>query len=583
MVGSAYVPWSAELETVVEETLSFDECPKKKEIQEKCRMVEFRKLLISYGLRNFSITDRDCAETLVYYILRQDLPSAVKDALHVVAFYSHLNRAGVYLFRAKFLVECGREAELVELVKSLPSSEAAELSKRFVRYAQIVLSSTFPKSLKISYSTAACVVIRLLLKLNSEDEWIQDDYGKLFSAFEGISNLQVEFDEFLSVEEYASECFRKEFLVRCLRNGFAKGKENVSDDEKTDRDLLLRGAERKRGKSDGRKCKSVRRLAELLNIQREELGFELASKAIAEGKPADAIAICKELVETVGGSEAGLVLMKVVHLLCNHFKHATTDCGEMMSADVSSEIHELAQLALLSVPGDQLVDCLQLCRTTHLVSAAWNQCESGAYMSTVDCLTAPSSGSAQELSCVNDLFVEDGLVLDSRKILPQLFTVASDCLPSVRHRGPKFLHGRLQCTSQPPLATLASLFGTLSDVVDYLRDSAQVELACRVAAESIALTMEYMASHPTCLSNSDEASLLLPNSGKLVNAIREMTVGALHKIFVCQRPDLGLAFAYVCSLPKQVVIDCLGSLTKSAGLQYKRVGFIAQVGCDVLL
>lgn len=568
------------MESVVEETLNFDGCPKKKEIQEKCRMVEFRKLLISYGLRNFSITDRDCAEMLVYYVLSQDRPLAMHDALHVVAFYSHLNRAGVFLFRAKFLVETGREAEMVELVKNLPSSEAAELCERFVRYAQIVLSSTFPKSLKILYSTAACVVIRLLRKLNSEDEWLQEDYGKLYSAFEGVSKLQVEFDKFLSVEEYASTCFRQEFFKRCLRNGFAKSKENVSDDEKADQDLLLQGSERKQGRSNGHKCKSIYRLAMLLNIQREELSFELASKAIAEGKPGDAIAICKELVETVGGSEAGLVLMKVVHLLCNYFKHAT-DCGEML-AKVGSEIHELAQLALLHVPGDLLVDCLQLCRSTNLAFAAWNQCESGAYMSTIDYHTAPSF-SSQELSCVDDLFVEDGLVLDSNKILPHLFTIASECLPCVKQRSPKFLHSRLQCTLQPPLATLASLFGTLSDIVNYLRDSAQVELACRVAMESVTLTMEYMASHPTCLSNSGEASLLLPNLGKLVSAVREMTVGALHKIFVSQRPDLCLAFAYVCSLPKQVAFDCLGSLTKSAGLQYKRVGFIAQVGCDTSL
>lgn len=573
------------MEAVVEETLNFVECPRKKEIEEKCRMVELKKLLISYGLKDFSIADRDCAEMLVYYILRQDRPSAMQDALHVVSFYSHLSRMNAHLFRAKYLAEANREAELVELVKSLPSSEAVVLTERFVRYAQLVLSSIFPKTSKIIYSKAACVAIRLRLKLNSDDEFLEEDFRKLFSAIESISNLQVEFDEFLSVEEYSFASFRKEILTRYLNNGFTKSEKNEStdvldDEEEANQALFSRSAERKQGKSNALKCKSLCRLAELLNIQREEFSFELTSKAIADGKPTDAIAICKELYEIIDGSEAGLMLMKVVRLLCDHFKHAE-NCGETM-VKVGSEIHELAQLALLSSPGDQLADCLQLCRVTHSILDALNQCESGAYMSTVDCITAPTDIS-QELSWFDDLYVEDGLVLDSQKILPQLFIIASDCQPCVNQCSAKFSHSRFQCILQPLPAALASPFGTLSDAVSYLRDSNQVELACRVAMESVSLTMEYMNSRPTCLSNTDEASLLLPNLRRTVTDIHEMTVAALHKIFVCKRPDICLAFAYVCSLPKKVAFDCLASLTKSAGLKYKRVGYIAQVGCDTLL
>ena len=44
-------------------------------------------------------------QTLLYYILKQDRPSALQDAARVVDTFSNLTMTQAHLFRARFLVE----------------------------------------------------------------------------------------------------------------------------------------------------------------------------------------------------------------------------------------------------------------------------------------------------------------------------------------------------------------------------------------------------------------------------------------------------------------------------------------------
>lgn len=582
-MASAYVPWNDDMEMVVKETLAMADCPRAKEIEEKCRMVELEKLLVTYGLRDVSLADRYSAENLACYILSQDQSSAVEDALHVASFYSHLDEMHVYLLRAKFLVERRRPDELRQLFDGLAPPVAIKLGERFLTSCQLALSSFLSKSENAVYTQACCDVVRVLLKLHAGDVEQRDAYKKILGVMESICSLQQEFGEYPSVEEYGSEKYRTECLKRYVGKVFGEcGKHDVKGDGATDgnkreEEVPPWNPERKRGRSNRSPHSSLYRLAELLKVPREDVCLELATVAIDRYDTATAISICNEIRETVPDVRAGPVLMTVAHKLSAVALDAERS---KRFPNLASEVHDLAQMAASSVPSALLLESLELHRITRIAAATWNQCESGDYQSAVNSV-GRASGDALTLPDVDDIYVEDGLVLDSARVLPLVGAIDFNSLLHLRQSRSMFLQNWVWTSPEALSETLVSLFSATWNVIDYLRDNAQVELALGFAMESVALATEFLASRPTILERSNDentlASTLLGNIGKLVNGVQEMLVATLQKVFLCRHPDLPMAMACLCSLPKQVSIDCLKNLAKMAGCQYKRAGYVAQV------
>ena len=59
-------------------------------------------------------------QTLLYYILKQDRPSALQDAARVVDTFSNLTMTQAHLFRARFLVENQRVSRMFALDTHVP-------------------------------------------------------------------------------------------------------------------------------------------------------------------------------------------------------------------------------------------------------------------------------------------------------------------------------------------------------------------------------------------------------------------------------------------------------------------------------
>src|SRR6218665_2648044 len=255
-MAGAYVPWSVDMETVVKETLAMADCPRVKDIEEKCRMVELEKLLIAYGLRDINIADRYNAENLVYYILNQDQPSALRDALHVASCYSHLNEMHAYLFRAKFLVARGRPEELRQLFDDLTAPVAVKLGERFVTTCKLMMSRFSSKSEMALYVQACCDVVRVLVRLHADDVEQRDAYTETLRSMENICSLQQEFGMFPSAEEYGNEEYRADCMRKYVGKAFGVGAKDsargdgTSDGAKEVEEVPLWNPERKPGKSN---------------------------------------------------------------------------------------------------------------------------------------------------------------------------------------------------------------------------------------------------------------------------------------------------------------------------------------------
>ncbi|XP_034004424.1 kinetochore-associated protein 1-like [Trematomus bernacchii] len=73
IMQKAVVPWSKVVEQLVQQYLEMDG-PKQELLKESYRLMEIRKLLRGYGIRNFDLSNSTQIMTLIRYILKQDLP-----------------------------------------------------------------------------------------------------------------------------------------------------------------------------------------------------------------------------------------------------------------------------------------------------------------------------------------------------------------------------------------------------------------------------------------------------------------------------------------------------------------------------
>lgn len=564
------------MENVVKETLLMENCPRAKEIEEKCQLIELKKILLFYNLRDLIIAEKDYQkiEFLVYYVLRQNKSSAVDDALRIVSFYPQLlDEIHVYLFRAKFLVEENRMEELVQFVKRLPLSTSMRLTEELMIYAEVVMSSRcHSKMEKALYCVACCDIIRLLVRLAVDKQKLVE-YKRILEMMENISALQLEFDEYLSMEEYASSSEREEVLKRFIEGGKKNKKEKKID----------LNSERKSSKKLN--VSSVYRISQLLKISREDLFQHLAMTALLEGDLEASINACYDLCMTTDGVNVGCVLLNVAHALCNMMAD-----NKKIPPKLTPAIHHLSQKALSLVKADLLPDGLQLCKITRLAISAWNQCESGTYKSTVENLRMPKDVETT-FSNVDDVFVEDGLVLDSQKILHLVFSLVPLSIPHLKTRnGMAFLQNRIEgCIKFLP-QNLDSIFRVVQKIADYLQDNAQIEMATGFTMVTIAMTMEFIETHFVHVSassgghvedekkKSEILSQLTSNVGLCLSQVQKMSVVTLGKVLLHRIPDLPMVMTCLCFLPKLVALDCLKKLANDAGYQYKRLGFVAQAG-----
>lgn len=78
------VPWSDSLDKYIKLVISDNAIQFHQEINEQYKLMKLRKMILKYGIKNFSVTDIPMVKKIVPYILRQvDVLEALQDALQV--------------------------------------------------------------------------------------------------------------------------------------------------------------------------------------------------------------------------------------------------------------------------------------------------------------------------------------------------------------------------------------------------------------------------------------------------------------------------------------------------------------------
>uniref|UniRef100_A0A8D0H5Z4 Kinetochore associated 1 n=1 Tax=Sphenodon punctatus TaxID=8508 RepID=A0A8D0H5Z4_SPHPU len=523
----AVVPWSAAVEQLVKRHLEMDHI-KVKLLQESYRLMEMKKLLRGYGIRETNLLK----DKLVKYILKQDSPSSLEDALKIVQAYT-LPSAEVYIWRIVDLIDGERGEESLNLLKSLPSAEAEEIAERLTIWAKLVLQEE-PD--------------------NSEERKTQ-----------------------MSTTKILAEVLRFLFSIQKVNIRFKTKKVFKSNEKMQEVNRMKNHSTESR----------LYRLLLLLQRTRQEMEVWLALRALNAGKIEELLNICRNLYEHRCNEQTGQLLFLICQKLC-HMLGADSPMIAPTGLSLPAAIYDMACQAAAVCGPDLLLDILELCKYTLAAKEIYRQCQIEDYGFITRTASFGAERDPYEEWTFDDFFSEDGIVLDPQMVLPVAYETISSFLPIAgNHSKPK---------TSPPLAPpggilLLPVATPLRVLLQNLQECSQCELTLGLIICSFGSCLQHGVSNNMDMSLSEKLhykktldgtkSFLVAIKQKSTSMIRTTVLALLHKVFSCRCIDHNLALGYCTLLPKQVVFEKLWDVINNAWQNYKKILAVALVGAQL--
>ncbi|NWR08659.1 KNTC1 protein, partial [Paradoxornis webbianus] len=600
IMHGAVVPWSAAVEQLVRQHLEMNHV-KVKLLQESYRLMEMKKLLRAYGIRDTNLLkdkqmimasyqDLSFLQRLVRYILKQDTPTCLEDALKIVEAYM-LPTGEVYFLRVMDLIDRERGEESLTLLKSLPLAKAEEVAERLTLWGRLVLQNKAdgPEEQKTqTFMTKTLVeVLKFQFSIQKDNPVKKYECQQNLKMFETLAALQEYFDIFLSDEDY-----RNPSLISALLEDHISSYERVRSASKS------RNAQTVNSNSQGGKAKSpptesrLYRLALLLQVSEHELGEKLALRALEDGKVEVAVNICREFYENSWNENTGKLLFAVCQRLC-HLLGSDVPMITPHGMDLPAVIHELAGQAATLCSPDLVLDCLELCKYTSLAKEIHGQCQMDSYEFTAETTSPGGDKDPYEEWTCDDFFKEDGIVLDPQTSLPVAYELISAVLPicedklyplesqSLAHRA--FMEGR---------NFLLPVGCPFSAAVQNLLECSQFQLALQLTVCAFGSCLQHGISNARDLALSEklhDSDLLLTETRSFLMAMKERSssvirtsvLNLLHKVFNSRVIDQNLALGYCTVLPKEETFNKLWEIINNSWQNYRKVLAVALVGAEL--
>ncbi|KAG8146029.1 hypothetical protein E2320_012452 [Naja naja] len=354
IMHSAVVPWSPSVEDLL--------------LEEGYRLMEMKKLLRSYGIRDTNLlNDKQMILMLAKYILKQDTPSALGDALKIIKAYM-LPTAEVYVWKIAGLIDKEKKMHL-------------QLKRALVE------------------------ILKFLLSLQKENHLQKEEREKDLETFRILVTLQVRLRRALR------SAFRSKIFA--IPHGRLSSLKTTSEPTKRQGDAeIAGGGETKPGDPGTNKELTpmrLYRLGFLLQKSEAEMGAELAFRALDDGK---------------AGRLLFLVSQKLCHMLGSNIPMVLPE-----GQDLPDTIYCMAcQAATLCSP-DLFLDILEFCKYTSFACEIYAKCqmEDFGFIPQATCLDT-SKGPYGDWT-FEDFFTEDGAVLDTPAVLPFVYKIASSLVP----------------------------------------------------------------------------------------------------------------------------------------------------------
>ncbi|NXO68468.1 KNTC1 protein, partial [Phainopepla nitens] len=586
----AVVPWSAAVEQLVKQHLEMNHV-KVKLLQESYRLMEMKKLLRAHGIRDTNLLkDKQMIMRLVRYILKQDTPTCLEDALKIVEAYL-LPTGEVYFLRMMDLIHKERGEESLTLLKSLPLAKAEEVVERLTLWGRLMLQNKAddPEEQKPQrFMTKTLVeVLKFWFCIQKDNPVKKYECQENLKMFETVATLQEHFDIFLSDEEY-----RNPSLISALLEDHISCYERVRSASKT-RHVQAVNCNSEGGKPKNPPTESrLYRLALLLKVSEHELGEKLALRALDDGKLEVAVSICREFYENSWNENTGKLLFAVCQRLC-HMLGADVPMITPVGLDLPAVIHELAGQAATLCSPDLVLDCLELCKYTSLAKEIHGQCQMDNYEFTAETTSAGGDKDPYQEWTYDDFFKEDGIVLDPQTSLPVAYELTSAILP--------ICEGKLYPLESQSLAHRTFMEGhnfllpvgsPFSAAVQNLLECSQFQLALQLTLcafgsclqHGISNSMDVALSekpHDSQLLLTETRSFLLAMKGRSSSVIRTSVLNLLHKVFNSRVIDQNLALGYCTILPKEEMFNKLWEIINNSWQNYRKVLAVALVGAEL--
>ncbi|GAB1290171.1 Kinetochore-associated protein 1 [Apodemus speciosus] len=568
----AVVPWSAAVEQLVKQHLEKDH-PKVKLLQESYKLMEMKKLLRGYGIREVNLLNTEIMR-VVRYILKQDIPSSLEDALKVAQGY-RLSDDEIYSLRIIDLIDREQGDDCLLLLRSLPAVEAEKTAERVVIWARLALQeepdgSEEDKAWRISVAKTSVDILKVLCDIQKDNLQKKDESEEFLKRFKMVASLQENFEVFLPFEDYSDTT-----LVAGLREQYIKAQEGQAKHKHRGPP----GPTLARGTNSSIKSK-LQRQALVLQVSAQELEAELALRALKDGKVAAALSKCRDLLKHYCNADTGRLLFVVCQKLCQMLADEVPMVAPV-GLNLPSEIHDLVCHAVTICSPDYLLDVLELSKYTLTAVELYRQCQmddSGILMKA----TVGTHKDPYEEWSYSDFFSEDGIVLESEVVLLVIYKLISSVVPPAESkRHPLDSKSLPYCPISEGENLIVPLEKSISALLQSLQESSQWELALRLIVGSFGTCLQHFVSNVMSISLSEKllGKKTLANSRHIMTKLKEKSImflrgnatTLLHKVFNCRLVDLDLALAYCTLLPQKDVFENLWKFIDKAWQNYDKI------------
>ncbi|XP_006894765.1 PREDICTED: kinetochore-associated protein 1 [Elephantulus edwardii] len=580
---TAVVPWSSAVEQLVKQHLEMDH-PKVKVLQESYKLMEIKKLLRGYGIRELSLLNKDIMR-VIRYILKQDIPSSLEDALKVARAYM-LSDDEIYSLRIIDLIDREQGEEGLLLLRSLPPAEAVKTAERVVLWARLALQeepedSKEDQAWRLSVAKTSIDILKTLWSLLKDNLPKKDECEEVLSLFKTVASFQENFEVFLAFEEYGCRS-----LVADLHGQHIRAQEVAQARHKPKRCPEPAAA----GPQSRAPEAKLHRQALALQVTEHELEAELTLRALQHGKVGTALTKCRDLFQHHCNADTGRLLFMTCQQLC-HMLANDVPMVLPVGINLPSEIHALACQAATICSPDFLLDALELCKYTLIAVELAQQCQ----MDDGGILVKTSFGTHKdpyEEWSYSDFFNEDGIVLDSQMMLPVIYELISSLVPLTESkRYPLDSVSLPYCSSSEGDCLILPIISSISALLQNLQESSQWELALRFLICSLGTCLQHQVSNfmDDNLSQKLFGETTMAKSKNVVPSLKEKATvfirgnatKLLHKVFSCRRVDLDLALGYSTLSPNKEVFENLWKLVDSAWQNYDKILAISLVGSQL--
>ncbi|CAO2629625.1 Kinetochore-associated protein 1 [Lemmus lemmus] len=576
----AVVPWSAAVEQLVKQHLEMNH-PKVKLLQESYKLMEMKKLLRGYGIREVNLLNKEIMR-VVRYILKQDIPSSLEDALKVAQGY-RLSDDEIYSLRIIDLIDREQADDCLLLLRSLPPVEAEKTAERVIIWARLALQeepdhSEEDKAWRMSVTKTSVDILKILCDIQKDNLQKKDESEEFLKQFKVIASLQENFEVFLPFGDYSNST-----LVASLREQYIKAHE----DAQTKPQLRAPTGPTPATGADLSIKSKLHKQALALQVSAQELEEELALRALKDGKVGAALSKCRDLLKYYCNADTGRLLFLVCQKLC-HMLANDVPMTAPVELNLPSEIHDLACHAATLCSTDILLDALELSKYTLTAVELSRQCQMDDRGILMKATFGTHKDPYEEWS-YSDFFSEDGIVLESQVVLPLIYELISSVVPieeSKRH--PLDSISLPYCSTSKGDSLILPIVSSISTLLQNLQESSQWELALRFVVSSFGTCLQHSMSNVMSISLSEKllGETTLTNSRQIVMELKEKSTTfirgsattLLQKVFSCRLVDPDLALAYCTLLPQKDVFENLWKLVDKAWQNYDKILALSLVG-----